>query len=158
MAFKLQHSQFNVLIAFAFAGLLMSISACKPEGDVELRRIKDVVVDATTEPVLKANAVLFNPNKIRMTLRAIEMDVFVDGKKAARIDQRLKTKVPAQAEFIVPLEVKLNLKELGFFDTLFSVLGGKKKKIHYKGSIRFTYKGVPVKIPVDYQDEIRVRI
>lgn len=141
-----------ILLVFLF------LASCAPKEKVELRRIKDIIVDVNTDPLLRANAVLYNPNKISMTLRKIDMEVFVDGKKAALIDQKLKTKVPARAEFIVPLEVKLNLKELGFFDTLRAVLGGKKMKVRYTGSIRFTYKGVPVTIPVDYQDEIRVRI
>ncbi len=137
---------------------LVFLFSCTPKEKVELRKIKDIVVDATTEPMLRANAVLYNPNKISMTLRNIDMEVFVDGKKAALINQQLKAKVPAQAEFTVPLEVKLNLKELGIFDTLLAVLGGKKMKIRYKGFIRFIYKTVPVTIPVDYQEEIRVRI
>ncbi|MDL5047704.1 LEA type 2 family protein [Oscillatoria amoena NRMC-F 0135] len=144
-------------VGVLFASLLF-IAGCAPKEKVELRRIKDIVVDATNEPLLKANALLYNPNKIKMTLRKIDMEVYVDGKKAALIDQKLKTKIPAGAEFIVPLEVKLNLKELGFFDTMLAVLGGKKMKIRYTGSIRLTYKGVPVTIPVDYQDEVRVRI
>ncbi|MFN3840051.1 MAG: LEA type 2 family protein [Cyclobacteriaceae bacterium] len=134
------------------------VTSCVPKEKVVLRKIKDIVVDVNTEPVLRANAVLYNPNKLKMTLRKIDMEVFVDGKKAALINQKLKTKIPAEAEFTVPLEVNLNLKELGFFDTVLAVLGGKKMKIQYTGSIRLTYKSVPITIPVDYQDEIRVRI
>jgi LEA14-like dessication related protein len=142
----------------AMLAALVFIGSCSPKEKVELRKIKDIVVDATAEPMLRANAVLYNPNNLRMTLRKIDMEVFVDGKKAALIDQKLKTRVPAQAEFTVPLELKLNLKELGFFDTVLAVLGGKRMKIRYKGSIRLTYKTVPITIPVDYEDEIRVRI
>jgi LEA14-like dessication related protein len=152
------HASYCRILSTGMLAALLFIFSCTPKEKVELRKIKDIVVDATTEPLLKANAVLYNPNKINMTLRKIDMEVFVDGKPAALINQKLKTKVPAQAEFTVPLEVKLNLKELGFFDTVLAVLGGKKMKIRYKGSIRLTYKAVPVTIPVDYQDEIRVRI
>lgn len=156
--FSICHAVFNHRFLPGVFILFLFINSCTPREKVELRRIKDIVVDVATEPLLKANAVLYNPNNIRMTLRKIDMEVFVDGKQAAIIDQKLKTKVPAKAEFTVPLEVKLNLKELGFFDTVLAVLGGKKLKIRYKGSIRFTYKSIPVTIPVDYQDEIRVRI
>jgi LEA14-like dessication related protein len=138
--------------------VLVVLSACRPKQEVELRKITNIEVDATTEPMLRANALLYNPNNIRMTLKRIDMDVYVDDKKAALIHQQLKTKIPAQAEFTVPLEVKLNLKELGFLDTVFAVLGGKKMKIRYKGSLRLTYKGIPITVPVDYTDEIRVRL
>lgn len=137
---------------------LLFLASCAPKEKVELRRIKDVVIEVNTEPLLRANAVLYNPNKISMTLRKIDMEVFVNGKRAARIDQQLKTRVPARAEFTVPLEVRVNLRELGFFDTVRTLLGGNKLKVRYRGSIRLTYKSIPVTIPVDYEDEIRVRI
>lgn len=138
-------------------GIAILLGSCKPKEDVQLRKIKDIVVDATTDPLLRANALLYNPNNIRMTVKKIDMEIFVDGKKAAVIDQRLKIKVPAKAEFTVPLEVKLNLKELGFLDTVLSMIGGKRMKIQYKGSIRLQYGGVPFTVPVDYKDEIQIR-
>jgi LEA14-like dessication related protein len=137
--------------------LVMVIGSCKPKEDVVLRNIRDIVVDADTEPLLRAQAVLYNPNNIRMKLRKINIDVYVDGKKSGRIDQENKLTIPAQAEFTVPLEVKLNLKELGLLDTLFGMIGGKKMKVQYKGSISITYKGIPIKIPIDYTSEVRIR-
>jgi LEA14-like dessication related protein len=139
--------------------LLIAFNSCKtPKEDVVLRQIKDVIVDVTTEPILKANAVLFNPNNVKMKLRKIDIEVFVDGKPSATIDQTVNMMIPAKAEFIVPLEVKLNLKQMGFLDTVFGVIGGKKFKIRYKGNIRITYKSLPIRVPVDYEDEIRVRM
>ena len=82
---------------------------------------------------------------------------FVNGKKAASVDQSLKTSIPAQAEFTVPLEVKLAIKELGVMDTIFGMIGGKTFKVHYKGSLKLSYRGVPISVPVDYEDEVRLR-
>lgn len=145
-------------ISLSFLMLLLVMQSCKPKEDVQLRQIKDVIVDATTEPLLKANAILYNPNNIRMTVKKIDMEVFVDGKKAAVIDQEMKLKVPAQAEFTVPLEVKLKLKEIGLLDAVFAVIGGKKFQIHYKGTIRLQYNGIPFSVPVDHKEEIRIRL
>jgi len=145
-------------LSLIFLVFLLAIQGCKPKEDVQLRSIKDIIVDATTEPLLRANALLYNPNNIRMTVKKIDMEVFVDGKKAAVIDQQLKIKVPARAEFTVPLEVKLNMKEIGLLDAVFAVIGGKKFQIHYKGTIRLQYKGVPFSVPVDYKEEIRIRL
>ncbi|MBL7844007.1 MAG: LEA type 2 family protein [Cyclobacteriaceae bacterium] len=145
-------------IALSVFILFLVIPGCKPKEDVQLRQIKDVIVDATSEPLLKANAILYNPNNIRMMVKKIDMEVFVDGKKAAVIDQQMKLKVPAQAEFTVPLEVKLNMKEIGLLDAVFAVIGGKKFQIHYKGTIRLQYKGVPFSVPVNHKEEIRIRL
>ena len=143
-----------LLILFLFLTCL----SCAPKEDVVLRRIRDVVVDVTTDPMLKANAILYNPNNVKMKLRKIEIEVYVDDKLSATIDQALNMKIPAKNEFTVPLEVKLNLKKMGFLDTVFGVIGGKKFKIRYKGNIKINYKGLPIRVPVDYEDEIRVRL
>ncbi len=137
---------------------MLLLTACeKPDQDIVLRDIRDVVVDATSEPMLKANAIFYNPNNMRGRIRKIDVEIFVNGKKAASVDQSLKTSIPAQAEFTVPLEVKLAIKELGVMDTIFGMIGGKTFKVHYKGSLKLSYRGVPISVPVDYEDEVRLR-
>lgn len=146
----------NPLIVVLFATLLL-FGSCGPKEDIEFRYVKDVIVDANTEPLLRGKAVLYNPNTQKMKLRKVNVDVYVNGKKVARVDQEPKMQIPAKAEFTVPLEVKLNMKELGFMDTLFGMLGGKKMKVRYKGTVGVTYKGVPVRVPVDYESEVNFR-
>jgi len=137
--------------------LLFCFVACStPKEKIVLRQIRDVVVDANTKPLLKANAVFYNPNDMRGKLRRINVVVYVDGKRAAHVDQKLKTMIPANNEFIVPLEINLSIKELGFMDTLFGVLGGKKFEVRYEGSLKLTYRGVPINVPVNYKDDVRI--
>lgn len=141
-------------------GLLLgaTLNACRPSEAVVLRQIKDVVVDATAGPKLRAQAVFYNPNNMRMKLRRITVDVFVDGKKAALIDQSLKTVIPARGEFTVPLEVSLAMEDIGLLDTLLGMLGGRKLDVHYKGALKLSYHGMPLRVPVDYKDEVRIRL
>jgi LEA14-like dessication related protein len=136
---------------------ILILGGCKkPDQEIVLRHIRDVVVDASTEPKLRANAVFYNPNNVRGRLKEIDVEIFVNGKKAASVDQSLKTSIPAASEFTVPLEVKLAMKELGVMDTIFGMIGGKKFDVHYKGFLRLTYRGLPIKVPVDYHDEVRL--
>lgn len=138
--------------------LILISGACKkPDQEIVLRHVRDVVVDATSEPMLKANAIFYNPNDMRGRLKKIDIEIFVNGKKAASVDQAFKTSIPAASEFTVPLEVKLALKEMGVMDTIFGMIGGKKFDIHYKGSLKITYRGLPINVPVDYEDEVRLR-
>lgn len=156
----IMHRLFNIRYSFPIHSLLIlliAISSCRPKEDVVFRQVRNIVVEADTEPTLHAQAVLYNPNKMRMKLRKINVDVFVNGKKAALVDQKLKTEIPAEAEFTVPLEVKLNMKELGLLDTILGVIGGKKYNLQFKGSISITYKGLPIKVPVDYKTEARLK-
>ena len=138
--------------------LLMLCLSCAPKEEIVLRQIKDVVVDASSGPKLKANAIFYNPNKTKMRLKKINIDIFINGKKSANVDQDLKTLIPAQGEFTVPLEVTLNMKELGLLDTIFGMIGGKTFDVHYKGFLKINYKGVPVRIPVDYKDDVKIRL
>jgi len=141
-----------------FTLVLLVVGSCHgPDEKIVLRKIRDVVVDASTEPLLKANAVFYNPNDVRGKLKRINIEVYVDGKKAAFVNQKLKTKIPANGEFIVPLEVKLNIKELGFMDTLLGVIGGKTFEVRYEGSLKLSYRGFPINVPVHYKDEVRIR-
>lgn len=137
---------------------LLLFNGCKrPEEDIVLRQIRDVVVDASTDPILKANAIFYNPNDVRGKLKKIDIEIFVNGKKAASVNQQLKTVIPSKSEFAVPLEVKLSMKELGFMDTLLGVIGGKKFEVRYTGILKLSYRGFPIQVPVNYKDEVRIR-
>lgn len=136
---------------------IVAIGCKRPKEDIVLRQIKDVVVDATSDPLLKANAIFYNPNAMRGRLKRIDVDIFVNGKKAASVDQDLKTVIPANSEFSVPIEVKLAIKELGFMDTLLGVIGGKTFEVRYEGSLKLSYHGFPIQVPVHYKDDVRIR-
>lgn len=155
---KIRYSIFAIRCLAIVVCLTIGLASCKPEEDIVLRNVRDIIVDASTEPTLKANAILYNPNNIKIKLRKVKVDVYVNGKKTGIVDQNPKMIIPAVAEFTVPLEVKLNMKELGLLDTILGMIGGKKLKVRYKGSISVTYKGLPIRIPVDYESEVRIRL
>lgn len=137
------------------AGFLQSCAT--PKEKIVLKQIKDVVADATSDPKLKGQAVFYNPNPQSGKLKSINVDIYVNEKKVGTVDQTMKIKIPARGEFTVPLEVNLKMKELGFMDTLFGMLGGKKFDIRYEGHLKVNYRGVPIRVPVNYKDEVRVR-
>lgn len=150
---------FNHWITLLSAIVLVAMgSGCTaPKEKIVLRSIKDVVVDATSEPMLRANAVFYNPNDVRGKLKKADVVISLNGTKVGHIKQDFQMAIPAKAEFTIPIEIKLAMKELGFVDTVFGMLGGKKFEVHYLGSVKVSYRGVPVKVPVDYRDNIKVR-
>ena len=105
---------------------------------------------------LNADAFFYNPNNVSMTLKKIDVDVSVEGKKIGKINQSLKTKIPASAEFKVPLDATFDMGEMGFLNSIISILGGKKVDVHYSGYIKLTYHGFPIRVPVEYDDEVRI--
>lgn len=133
------------------------IQSCKmPDQDIILRQVKDVMADASSDPVLRAEAIFFNPNSVSGKLKNIRVDIFVNGKKAGEVDKDYSVRIPANSEFSVPIEVKLNMKELGTLNTLLGALGGKKFDIKYVGDLKLSYHGLPVKVPIDHSSKLRV--
>lgn len=134
--------------------------SCKDAGQApEFRRVANVKVAKVNakEALLNGDAFFFNPNKAKMLLKKVEIDVFMEGKKIGVINQALKTKIPAQAEFKIPVDATFNVSDIGLLNGLMSMLGGKKMKVRYVGKVKLRIHGIPVAVPVDYEDEIRLK-
>ena len=145
------------LFQVLFLGMV-ALQSCVPKEQIMLRaiNIKDVTPGGDGDPVLKADAVFFNPNSTRMRVKRIDIEVFVDGKKAADVDQHLNILIKGNSDFTVPLEVKLNLKEVGLLDTILSLFGGKQHDLLFVGNMKVTVRGFPVKVPVNYKDLLKL--
>jgi len=104
--------------------------------------------------MLKADVVFYNPNKGSMRLKEITLDILLDGKPAAFIDQKLTAQIKGQSQFTVPLELQFKRNE-GLVETIFNLFGGKKHGVRFTGKLRVKVKGFPVNIPIDYKDEIK---
>lgn len=139
---------------------LLVAAGCVPDERIVFKNIREITVEPGPQgdPLVRGLALFHNPNRVRMSLREINLEVFVDGKKAAHVQQRPKIRIPARGDFSVPIEMQLSLKELGLLNTLRNLLGGKKYSLRYVGYLRVRVHGVVVKVPVDYQDELRLKI
>ena len=147
-----------IKMKYFFAPLLgLLIAGCVPKEQVVLRSIHITEVEpmANGNALLKATAIFYNPNTTRMRLKEIDIEIFVDGKKAAQVDQQLSSLIKGNSEFTVPLEVQLNLKEVGLLDTLLSFLGGKGHEIQFIGTLKMKVNGFPVKAPVNQKEEFK---
>jgi len=152
---------FNRTISFFVLGLLlMGVFSCTPKEKIVFKGVKNIKVemDANQEPLLTAEAYFYNPNKIKMKLKEVDVDVLVNGKLSAKVAQKLKLVIPAQADFSAPINARLSLKELGLLDTIINLIGGKKYEIQYVGFIRVAVHGVTIKVPVKYTEELRIRL
>ncbi len=140
--------------------LLLSLLAgsCVPKEQVVLRSvaIKEVNPGNDGDVLLKADAFFFNPNSSRMRLKRIEIDVLVDGTKAARVDQHVSALIKPNSEFTIPLEVQLKLKEIGLLNTIMNLFGGKKYEVQFVGRLKVTVNGFPIAVPVNYKEQIKL--
>jgi LEA14-like dessication related protein len=141
--------------SFPFA-LFLILSACLPKEPVVFKSVQNLTLDAVMgDPMLKAEAIFFNPNKLQTKLKEINVDVMVDGKKAAKVEQQMDVVVPGNADFTVSIEAKLSLKEIGFLDAVIGFFGGKTYKVQMLGYVRVAVHGVTIKVPVKYNQEVK---
>ena len=143
-----------------FISVLILITSCVPKDTVIFKDIKSIALDQTDleNAILNGEAVFYNPNSSRLRLREINVEVFVDGKKSAFVDQKLSALARPKSDFTVPLKINLSLKDFGLMDALSSLFGGKKYEIHFKGYLKAKVNGIPVRVPVDHKQEFKLKL
>lgn len=140
-------------------GMLAFVGCKGPDESPELRYIENLnLTDVKGKTAyLSGDAVFYNPNDVKMTLRGVDVVIWIEGKKIGKILQDNKIKIPPSDEFRVALDAEVEIEDLGIVSTILNVLGGKKFEVKYVGHIKATMKGLPVKVPVDYTGEVRLR-
>ena len=138
---------------------LLGISGCIPKKNVEFRRILNVRMETVSKtPVLKGDVVFYNPNKTESKLEKIELDILIGEKKAGTVNQILNQKIEGEAEFTVPIEVNVSLKESGLLDTLINIFSSKKKQLRILGKVKVRVHGIGINVPVDHTEEIKLKL
>ncbi|MFM8914097.1 MAG: LEA type 2 family protein [Flammeovirgaceae bacterium] len=139
-----------------FLSLLMA--GCLPKEQVVFKTVKNIeLTTADGKLLLKGDAVFYNPNKTQTRLKEIDVDVLVDGKKAASVDQQMNLVVKGKSDFTVPIQAQLELGEINLLDAVVGFLGGKTYQVTFTGNLRVAVHGVTVKVPVKYNEEVRLR-
>jgi hypothetical protein len=143
---------------FGCISLTFLVWSCVPKEQVVFRSVNNLTLDVGLggNPVLKGDAIFFNPNKLKATLKEIKVEVLVDGKKAALVDQQMELLVRGNSDFTVPLEAKLDVKEFGLIDAVIGFFGGKSYQIEMTGYLRVKARGVMIKVPVKYSQEVKL--
>jgi len=151
---QIKFSTQALLCALAFVAF-----ACAPKEPVVFKGVNNIAIDMSDgKPVLKADVFFYNPNKMKLKLKDVDVEVLVDGMKSAEVKHTINMEIPSQSDFSVPITAQLNLKEEGgLLNTVFGLLGGKKYEVTFKGNIRIGMHGIPIKVPVLQKQEIKLR-
>lgn len=145
-----------VTVFLTFSLLLMT--ACLPKEQVVFKTVKNIeLTSADGKLLLKGDAVFYNPNKTQTKLKEIDVDVLVNGKKAASVDQQMNLVVKGKSDFTVPIEAELALGEINLLDAVVGFLGGKTYQVTFAGNLRVAVHGVTVKVPVKYNETVKLR-
>jgi len=137
---------------------LLAMVSCKSHEDVQFRgiQIRGVTGSEGSFITVKADAILFNPNDVKGKVRSIDVAVLYNGKEVAKVNQLSKTKVPANAEFKVPLVMKVDMNKLNtdFLSQLSNILSKKGIELQFVGNVKVSIHGFGYKVPVDHRESI----
>ncbi len=150
----------NPLPSFVVILYCVSLFACVPKEEIVFKGVKNITADLSNsgKPVLKADGFFYNPNKVKMKLKEVNIEVFVDGTKSADVKHDLDVDVAGKSDFSVPIVAELVLKQNSFLDTVVGLLGGKKYEVVFKGYIRIRVHGITIKVPVSQKQELKLNI
>lgn len=147
---------------YLFILALGFLSSCNKPESPEFKYIENVVVEleSLSTANLHADAVLFNPNKNNITIKGVEIDIMMDDKTIAVLNTEYDILVKGNADFVVPLDVKIKLKDLNLnaIGSAFGLIGNKGQEIRYLGKIKVKAFGVPFSVHIDYKDNINIKI
>ena len=151
----------NRNLIFYLVILFLAVSCGKPKSP-QFKYLDNVVVEleSLSAANLHAEAVLFNPNKNTITIKGADIDVMVDEKVIAVLEQDYDIKAIGNEDFTVPLDVKIKLKDLNLnaIGSALGLIGDGGQEVRYVGKIRVKAYGVAFSVKVDYTDNINIKI
>jgi hypothetical protein len=121
------------------------------------------ITASSTKVILSANALFNNPNLIGGRLNTDGVQVYVNDISFGRIKTE-KFKVPAAADFTIPLKIQINTKDLfdkdpnGFLNGLLNSVLDRTLKVRYEGTIQFKALGINHSYLINKTETIKIKL
>jgi len=91
----------------------------------------------------------FNPNKSRLTLKNAEGDAWVEGIPLGHFTVDTLIRIPANADFRVPLELKIDMNY--YLQNMASILSNKEVAFKIEGRARVGKSGIFINHSINYE-------
>ncbi len=126
------------------------LTSCREPRDLEFKEFKNLKIENLnfSDAVLKVDLVYNNPNNFGLQLSSTDLDLYVDSSFLGHSAQNIQVAIPRKGVFTVPLEVKLDIKNLlkNGLNSLFS----KQVAVRLLGKVKVGKGGVYKNFNVDY--------
>ena len=127
---------------------------------LEKVRFKSFSIADGGSVTMTGNAIFHNPNTLGADISAVDLDVYINGKMVTHVVQEVNASMSGNADFSLPLNFKVPLKD-AVKDFKFSLNDiFKKKLVEYQldGHIKAGLGSAQVRIPVKYEGEEELRL
>lgn len=134
------------ILALSFLGLASCSQPLIPEYQAfENFRLSKI---AMNETVVSADLKYFNPNEYDLQFKRADLDITLNDKFVGKTILDTLIRVPKRDTFYVPVQMKVNLKQL--FSNAFSLLLNNEMEVKVNGTIRIGRSGFFMNMPVNY--------
>ena len=128
---------------------------CKPIEPVEFDEIQNVQLDNLADNKIKISAdiVLNNPNKAKITVTYIDLDIVADGIPLVNINDNLNKELIGENKSTLNIIGDINVKNLEKFlnqNGIAILLGSDKTQLKFIGEIEAKAYGFKEKINIDF--------
>jgi len=142
----------GMLVLFAGVG-------CAPE-PAEFKKITNARIIGNSGDMarVKADALFYNPNKGSGHVKQVDIVVHYKEQEMAQISEVSSVKVEGMKDFVIPLDVNLDLKKIqkNWLSNLVNILQNQSVELRFTGSIKVKFHGIGYNIPVDYTEKIKL--
>lgn len=147
---------------YIFILILVGFSSCNKPISPQFKYLENIKVEleSLSSANLHAEAVLFNPNKNTVIIKGVDINIMINDKVIAVLDKEYDIKALGNENFVVPLDVKIKLKDLNLnaIGAALGLIGDSGQEIRYLGKIKVKAYGVPFSVKIDYKDTIHLKI
>lgn len=107
---------------------------------------------------LGAEAVFTNPNKLKCTIKDIEVNVVLDKKLIGVLGEKTDVPVVQSSEFRIPLGIQIKPEGtiLDDIKTIWNILSDKESELYFVGKVKIRVMGINVAIPIKYQRRFKL--
>ena len=140
---------------------ILFLSACSNSiVEPTIEKIEDVEIIEMSKSKLELNAfmIIKNPNSFSLDLAKANLKAYVDNIELATIDQKFETSMPANENFKMPINIKMDLDKLYRENPIaaigkgIQIMSDKKLMVKFKGTIDVGKGIAKVSVPIDQEE------
>ena len=138
--------------------ILIILYGCKPIEPVNFIEIKDAKINSSknNELFISAQIILENPNKVKITINKVNVDIYVENTVIVSIEDDKPRELIESSESTIDIEGEVNLKNLEDFlnkKGLAIILGNDDVSLKFIGKIEAKAYGIKDGIDINYTIE-----
>lgn len=142
--------------------LAFGLQSCASIEDPSVKSIEDVEILKANKDVVELNAVMviYNPNPFALDLDQADMVASIEEVEVAQIQQTYESKMPAQAEFRMPIYLNMDIQKIYEDNPLkaigkgLQIISDRKVEVSLLGNIKAGKGLAKITVPIDRKEWI----